>query len=338
MKVFEFRGQWSMDGLKIGERPTPEPGPGQILLRMKAASLNWRDRIVPLRGFGSKTGTLPLIPVSDGLGEVVALGEGVTRVKVGDRVCPTMMPHWISGYPDEGRLAQRRGGPLDGVMAEWMAADQEAVVKVPGTLSDEAAATLPCAALTAWSALITEGHIQPGDKVLIQGTGGVSLFALQFAKMAGAHVILLSSSDEKLARGIEMGADEGINYKKVPEWGREVRKLAGGIGVDHVVEVGGEATLAQSLKAVRTAGTLSVIGVLSGLNIAASLGMIVTRQIRMQGITVGSRDGFEAMVRAIDKASMQPQVDRVFAFEELPRALDYLGQGAHFGKTCIRIP
>ncbi len=336
MKVFEIRDQWSLDNLQIGERPMPAPGPGQVLLRMKAASLNWRDRIVPLRGYGSKTGTLPLIPVSDGMGEVVDLGLGVTRVKVGDRVCPTILPNWISGEPDEERLVLR-GGPLDGVMAEWMAVDQEAVVQVPDHLSDEAAATLPCAALTAWSALITNGQIKPGDKVLIQGTGGVSLFALQFAKLAGAHVILLSGSDEKIQRAIALGADHGINYKKVPEWGKEVRKLAGGDGVDHVVEVGGEATLPQSLRAVRTAGTLSVIGVLSGSAMTASLGMIVTRQIRLQGITVGSRDGFEAMVRAIAQARIQPQVDRVFAFEELHQALDYLGSGAQFGKICIRI-
>jgi NADPH:quinone reductase-like Zn-dependent oxidoreductase len=337
VKVFEIRDQWSINNLLIGERPMPEPGPGQVLLRMKAASLNWRDRIVPLRGYGSKTGTLPLIPVSDGVGEVVALGLGVTRVKAGDRVCPTILPKWISGEPVEDRMALR-GGPLDGVMAEWMAVDQETVVKVPGHLSDEAAATLPCAALTAWSALITNGQIKPGDKVLIQGTGGVSLFALQFAKMAGAHVILLSGSDEKLQRARMMGADELINYKKVPEWGKEVRKLAGGDGVDHVVEVGGEATLPQSLRAVRTAGTLSVIGVLSGAAMTASLGMIVTRQVRLQGITVGGRDGFEAMVQAISQARMQPQVDRVFAFEELRQALDYLGSGAQFGKICIRIP
>lgn len=336
MKVFEIRDKWSMDNLLIGERPRPEPGPGQVLLRMKAASLNYRDLIVPLRGYGSRTGTLPLIPVSDGVGEVVAVGLGVTRARIGDRVCPTLIPRWICGEPNEERLSQTRGGPLDGVMAQYVAVDQEDVVHVPDHLGDEAAATLPCAALTAWSALITEGSIKPGAKVLIQGSGGVSLFALQFAKMAGAYVIVLSGNDEKLQRALTMGADQGLNHKTVPEWGKEVRRLAGGDGVDHVVEVGGEKTLPQSLRAVRTGGTISVIGVLSGATMTASLGTVVTRQIRLQGITGGSRDGFEAMNRAIGQHRLQPQIDRIYAFDELHAALDYLASGAHFGKICIK--
>ena len=338
MKVFEIRDQWSLQNLVIGDRPKPEPGPGEVLLRMKAASLNYRDLIVPVRGYGSKTGTLPLIPVSDGVGEIVAVGVGVTRANVGDRVCPTFMSRWICGVPNEERLSRTRGGPLDGVMAEYVAVDQDDVVNVPSHLGDEAAATLPCAALTAWSALITEGRIKPGDKVLIQGSGGVSLFALQFAKMAGAHVIVLSGNDEKLQRAVALGADQGLNHKTVPEWGKEVRKLAGGDGVDHVVEVGGEKTLPQSLRAVRAAGTISVIGVLSGGNMTARLGMVVTRQIRLQGITCGSRDGFEAMNRAISQHRLEPQIDRVFAFAELHAALDYLASGAQFGKICIKFP
>jgi NADPH:quinone reductase-like Zn-dependent oxidoreductase len=325
-----------MENLLIGERPTPEPGSGEVLLRMKAASINWRDRIVPLRGYGAKTGTLPLIPLSDGVGEVVAVGPGVTRASVGDRVCPASMSRWIGGEPSEERLSRMRGGPLDGVMAEYVAVDQEDVVKVPDHLCDEAAATLPCAALTAWSALITEGCVKPGDKVLIQGTGGVSLFAMQFAKLAGAHVIVLSGSEEKMQRALALGADQALNYKTDPEWGSKVRKIAGGEGVDHIVEVGGEKTLPQSLRAVRTAGTISMIGVLSGANMTASLGMVVTRKIRLQGITCGSRDGFEAMNRAIAQHRLQPQIDRVFTFDELHAALDYLGSGAQFGKICIK--
>lgn len=336
MKVFEIREQWSMENLRVGERPIPEPAPGQVVLRIKAAALNYRDLVVPLRGYGSKTGVLPLIPVSDGVGEVVAVGLNVTRASIGDRVCPTFMSRWICGEPNAERLSRMRGGPLDGVMAEYMAVDQEDVVKVPDHLGDEAAAALPCAALTAWSALMTEGRIKPGDKVLIQGCGGVSLFALQFAKMAGAHVIVLSGSDQKLQRALALGADRGLNYRAVPEWGKEVRKLAGGDGVDHVVEVGGEKTLAQSLRAVRTAGTISMIGVLSGATMTASLGSVVTRQIRLQGITCGNRDGFEAMNRAISQHRLQPQIDRVFAFDELHAAFDYLASGAQFGKICIK--
>lgn len=338
MKVFELRDEWSIDHLKLGERPTPEPGPGQILLRMKAASLNYRDLVVPRRGYGSRTGTLPLIPVSDGVGEVVATGAGVSRVTPGDRVCPMFFPHYAGGEPNGERLTHSLGGPLNGVMTEFMAIDEQGVARVPVHLSDEQAATLPCAALTAWSAIVTFGHVKAGDRVLIQGTGGVSLFALQFAKLLGAHVTVLSGSDDKLARALALGADHGLNYRATPEWGKVVRERVGGDGVDHVVEVGGERTLEQSLRAVRMGGTVSLIGVLSGGNMGVKLGAIVTRQVRLQGITVGNRDGFEAMARAIDQHRLQPVVDRVFPFEALREALDYLASGTHFGKICLRHP
>ncbi|MCB0212148.1 MAG: NAD(P)-dependent alcohol dehydrogenase [Anaerolineae bacterium] len=336
MKVIQIQDNWSIDNLTLTERPKPEPGPGQVLLRMKAASLNYRDLVVPRRGYGRLTGELPLIPISDGVGEVVAVGEGVSRVQVGDRVCPIMIQSWISGEPTTERLLSTLGGPLDGVMAEYMALSEQRVVIVPPHLSDEQAATLPCAALTAWSAVVTEGRVKAGDKVLIQGTGGVSLFALQFAKLQGAHVIVTSSRDEKLQRALDLGADDGINYISTPEWGKAAKSIAGGDGLDHIVEVGGTDTLPQSLRAIRAGGTLSLIGVLSGLNMNASLGPIVTRQVRLQGISVGNRDGFEAMVRAIALHTLRPVVDHVFAFEELRPALDYLASSAHFGKICIR--
>lgn len=282
------------------------------------------------------TGELPLIPISDGVGEVVALGEGVRRVKVGDRVCPTFLQSWMSGEATMERLTGSLGGPLDGVMAEYMVLSEQGVVKVPAHLTDEQAATLPCAALTAWSAIVTEGRVKAGDKVLVQGTGGVSLFALQFAKLQGAHVIVTSSRDEKVQRALDLGADEGINYVSTPEWGKAAKALAGGDGVDHIIEVGGTETLPQSLRAIRAGGTISLIGVLSGLNMNASLGPIVTRQVRLQGISCGNRDGFEAMVRAIGQHAVQPVVDRVFAFEDLRPALDYLARSGHFGKICIR--
>jgi NADPH:quinone reductase-like Zn-dependent oxidoreductase len=291
--------------------------------------------VVLQRGYGAQTGQLPLIPISDGVGEVVEVGAGVTRVKVGDRACPMFCPRWSGGRPSAARLGASLGGPLDGVMAEYMVIDAEGLALAPDHLSDAEAATLPCAALTAWSALVTEGHVQPGDRVLIQGTGGVSLFALQFAKLLGAFAIVTSSSTQKLERARDLGADATISYRETPEWGRSVREIAGGDGVDHIVEVGGQETLPQSLRAIRPGGTISLIGVLSGPSIDARLGLVVTRQVRLQGITVGSRDGFEAMSRAISQHQLRPVVDRIFPFEELPEALAYLASGVHIGKICI---
>ncbi len=335
MKVFQIQDDWSMDHLKIAECDPPAPGPGEVLLRMKAASINFRDLVVPLRGYGSYTGTLPLVPISDGVGEVVEIGAGVTRFSLGDRACPMFMQKWIAGEPDLARITNTLGGPLDGVMQEYMVVNEEGLSKVPEYLTDEEAATLPCAALTAWSALVTEGGVKSGDTVLVQGTGGVSLFALQFAKLLGARVIVTSSSDDKLKRAAALGADEGIDYTNDPEWARTVKKMTGGGGVDHIVEVGGEKTLPQSLRAIRPGGTISMIGVLSGANMGVSLGLIVTRKVRLQGITVGHRDSFDAMTRAMAQHRVKPVIDRVFAFEELKEAMAYLRQGKHFGKICI---
>ncbi|HXF45925.1 MAG TPA: NAD(P)-dependent alcohol dehydrogenase [Burkholderiaceae bacterium] len=336
MRVFQIEGDWGFDHLKLATRPEPKPSPGQVLLKMKAASLNYRDLVVPNRGYGSFTGNLPLIPVSDGVGEVVEVGAGVTRVQVGDRVCPCFAQGWIAGDPDLDRLTQTLGGPIDGTMADYMCLSEDGVVKAAAHLSDEEAATLPCAALTAWSALVTYERLAPGARVLVQGTGGVALFALQFAKLLGAHVTVISSSDEKLARAQQLGADAGINYKTTPEWYKPARELTGGRGFDHIVELGGEKTLPQSLRAIRPGGTISMIGVLSGAALAAPLGHVVTRQVRLQGITVGHRDGFEAMMRALEQHRLRPVIDRVFRFEELKEALAYLKSGAHFGKICIR--
>lgn len=336
MRVFQIQDDWGFDHLQLATRPDPKPGPGQVLLRMKAASLNYRDLVVPNRGYGSFTGNLPLIPVSDGVGEVVEVGAGVTRVKVGDRVCPCFHQGWLAGEPDIERMTQTLGGPIDGAMADYMCLSEQGLVKVPAHLSDEEAATLPCAALTAWSALVTYERLRPGSRVLVQGTGGVALFALQFAKLLGAHVTVISSSDEKLARAKQLGADAGINYVATPEWSKPARELTGGRGFDHIVELGGEKTLPQSLRAIRPGGTISMIGVLSGSALAAPLGLVVTRQVRLQGITVGHRDGFEAMMRAVEQHRVRPVIDRVFAFEQLKEALAYLKSGAHFGKICIR--
>jgi len=336
MKVFQIQDQWGMEHLRLAERPDPRPGPGQVLLRMKAASLNYRDLVVPMRGYGSHTGELPLIPLSDGAGEVVECGSGVARVKPGDRACPLFAQAWISGEPTPERLSRSLGGPVDGTMAEYMVLPEDGVVKFPAHLSYEEAAALPCAALTAWSAIVTHDRLGPSSRVLVQGTGGVALFALQFAKLLGCHVTVISSSDAKIEKVKALGADAAINYAKTPEWYRATREITAGRGYDHIVELGGEKTLEQSLRCIRPGGTLSMIGVLSGGKLSAPLGLVVTRQVRLQGITVGNRDGFEAMMLAIGRHRLKPVIDRVFAFEALKEAMAHLRSGAHFGKVCIR--
>ncbi len=335
MRAWQIQDEWSIDHLRLTELPEPEPGPGEVLVRLRAASLNYRDLVVPRRGYGRHTGTLPLVPVSDGAGEVVAVGTGVSRIEPGQRVCPLFLQGWISGPPSVERLSGMLGGPIDGVMADYRVFPADGVAPAPAHLSDIEAATLPCAALTAWSALVTNGQVGPGDSVLIQGTGGVALFALQFARLAGARAFVLSSSDEKLERAVKLGAEAGLNYRTQPEWYRAVRDWAGDDGVDHIVELGGPSTLPQSLRAVRPGGTLSMIGVLSGHTVEAQLGLIVTRQVRLQGITVGNRDGFEQMTRAIARHRLRPVLDRDFGFEELRPALDHLAAGAHFGKVTL---
>lgn len=335
MRVFQIEGDWGMDHLKLSTRPEPKAGPGQVVVKMTASSLNYRDLVVPNRGYGNHTGTLPLIPVSDGVGVVSAIAPGVTRVAVGDRVCPTFFQNWISGEPDLERLTRSLGGPIDGTMTDYMCLPEDGVTKVPAHLSDLEAATLPCAALTAWSALVTCGNIRPGDRVLVQGCGGVALFAVAFAKLLGAHVTVISSSEERLERVKQLGADAGINYRGTPEWAKATRDITAGRGYDLILELGGEKTLPQSLRCIRPGGTVAMIGILSGSAMATSLGLIITRQVRLQGVTVGHRDGFEAMVRAIDQHRLKPVVDRVFPFEELKEAMAYLQTGAQFGKVCL---
>jgi NADPH:quinone reductase-like Zn-dependent oxidoreductase len=335
MRVFQIEGDWGMANLKLSARPQPEPGPGQVLLRMKASSINYRDLVVPERGYGSHTGTLPLIPVSDGAGEVVAVGPGVRRVAPGDRVCPAFFQRWVGGEPDLERLTASLGGPIDGTMAEYMCLSEEGVVKVPAYLTDLEAATLPCAALTAWSALVTCSATKPGDHVLVQGCGGVALFAVAFGRMLGAQVTAISSSDERIARVKALGADSAVNYRAVPEWAKATREITGGRGYDLILELGGEKTLPQSLRCIRPGGTIAMIGILSGSMMATSLGAVITRQVRLQGVTVGHRDGFEAMLRAMARHEVRPVVDRVFPFDELKEAMAYLRSGAQFGKICI---
>jgi NADPH:quinone reductase-like Zn-dependent oxidoreductase len=335
MKVVEIQS-FGIDELVFADRPEPKPKAGQVVIRIKAASLNFRD-LMMVKGIYNPKLRRPLIPLSDGVGEIVEIGEGVTRVKVGDRVAGIFMQRWIDGQINEANSRPALGGDVDGMLAEFVCLDQEGVVHLPDFLSDEEAATLPCAAVTTWDSLIDQGKLKSGDTVLIQGTGGVSIFALQIARMAGARVIATSSSDEKLERVKAMGASDGINYKATPDWDDRVRQLTGGIGVDHIVEVGGAGTLARSFKAVRKGGHISLIGVLAGATAEVNPMPILMKNIRVQGIFVGSRRMFEDMNRAITLNNLKPVVDRVFDFKEIKEALKYMENGAHFGKICIRM-
>jgi NADPH:quinone reductase-like Zn-dependent oxidoreductase len=334
MKAVEIKDKFGLDALTVVERPQPRPGAGQVLLRMAAWSLNYRDLLVAKGQYNPKL-RFPFVPLSDGVGKVVEVGAGVTRVKPGDRVAGSFMQRWFDGEPTEAKGKSALGGGGDGMLAEYVVLHEDGVVAVPEHLTDEEAATLPCAAVTAWHGLVTEGGVKAGDTVLLQGTGGVSLFALQFAKLHGARAIVTSSSDDKLQRARQLGADEGINYKTTPEWDRRVRELTGDVGVDHVVEVGGAGTLARSLKAVRLGGRISLIGVLTGAGEVNPM-PILMKNVRVQGIYVGSRAMFEAMNHAIALHKLRPVVDRTFAFEEVQEALRYMESGAHFGKICLR--
>ncbi len=337
MKVMELQDAFGLENLVVSSKPKPEPREGQVLLQMKAASLNFRDLLM-VRGLYNPRQKLPIIPCSDGAGEVVEIGPGVTRVQVGDHVTPTFFQGWFSGRPTLEKAATTLGSPLNGVLTQYMVVREDAVMPVPGHLNLEQAATLPCAALTAWSALAVQGDVKAGDTVLVQGTGGVALFALKFAKILGARVIVISSSDEKLERVRGMGADHGINYKSTPKWGKAARDWTGGVGVDHVVELGGAGTLPESLQAVGLGGQISLIGVLAGASKDLNILPIVMRNVRVQGIFVGHREGFEQMNRAIEQSGLEPVIDRTFPMEEARQAFERMAGGSHFGKICLQIP
>ena len=335
MKIWQVAREWSIDGLELAERPAPEPGPAQIAVRIRAASLNFRD-LLTVQGRGGAY-KLPLVPFSDGAGEVIAVGDGVTRVAVGDRVCPMFFPLWLDGRPSAANRRLALGGTRPGVLQEVMLLDAEAVTRIPRDLSFVEAAALPCAGLTAWRGLFEEGHVRPGQTVLVQGTGGVSIFALQFARLAGATVIVTSSSDEKLERAKALGADHTINYRTVPEWGKAAAEWAGD-GVDHVVEVGGKDTFRQSIEAVRVGGTILVIGVLSGFTQEIALPSLFSKNLHVIGLSVGSRKMFEDMASAITRSDIKPVIDRTFDFGDVPEALRLMERGGHFGKIAIRFP
>jgi len=335
MKIFEIKQASGIDSLTLAERPDPKPVHGHALVKIKAASLNYRDLLV-VKGAYSRNLPSGLVPCSDGAGEVVEVGDGVTRVKPGDRVAGIFMQTWIAGGLTEDKAKSALGGAIDGVLADYVLFHEDGLVHIPEHLSYEEAATLPCAAGTAWNGLITSGGLKPGDAVLVLGTGGVSIFALQFAKISGARVIATSSSDEKLERVKQLGASDGINYKSVPDWDKRVLEITGRKGVDHVVEVGGAGTLPKSLRAARMGGHISLIGVLTGAGEANTLPAVM-KNIRIQGIYVGSREMFEAMNSAITLNQLHPVIDRVFSFEESKEAFRYMESGAHFGKVVIRL-
>jgi NADPH:quinone reductase-like Zn-dependent oxidoreductase len=336
MKKYELRPTDGIEGLKAADAPIASPGPGQALVRVHAVSLNYRDLLV-ISGMYPGSLPLPLVPTSDGAGEVTAVGPGVDRVKVGDRVAGTFFEGWASGRLTERDMATARGGATQGMLAEYVLSSADALVRIPDHLSFDEAATLPCAAVTAWHALFEVDPLRPGETVLVLGTGGVSIFALQFAVMAGAQVIVTSSSDQKLERARGLGATTIINYKKTPNWEIPVRAATGGIGVDRVIEVGGPGTFQKSLASLRMGGRLSVIGILTGFSGGVEIVPILVGSLHVDGIYVGSREMFESMNSAIGRTKLSPAVDRVFSFAEAPAAYEHLRSGAHFGKVVIRI-
>ncbi len=334
MKVAAVKKPGGLDKLVIEERPDPTPGPGQVLVRVRASSLNYHDFVVVLGGIPTPDGR---IPMSDGACEVVALGEGVTRWKVGDKVLSLFFPSWQSGQVEAAGFQSVPGDGADGFGAELVAAPETAFTRMPEGWSFEEAATLPCAALTAWRGLVNEARIKQGDWVLTQGTGGVSIFALQFAKAAGCRVISTSSSPEKMEHLKKLGADHVINYKETPDWGAKAFKLTGGRGVDEVVEIGGPGTMAQSIAACRPGGHISLIGVLTGVSGEVPTAALFSRNITLSGITVGSRRMQEDMIDAIEANSIKPVIDSTFPLDQIAAAFAHQASQKHFGKIVLTI-
>jgi len=334
MKVYELR-QFGIENLALVERAEPQPGANEVVVKFHAASLNYRDLLF-VKGLYNPKARLPAVPFSDGAGEVVAAGANVKKWQVGSRVCPIFTQAWIEGsLTAEKRRTTLGAGDVEGVLREYGAFDENGLVEIPEHLSFEQAATLPCAGVTAWNALIVSGQVKAGDSVLTLGTGGVSVFALQFAKMHGARVIATSSSDEKLEKAKRLGAGEVINYKRTPDWDKEVLRLTDKLGIDHVVEVGGAGTLSKSLNAVRIGGHVAVIGILAGAG-EFDPRSILMKAVRMQGLLVGSRRMFEEMNKAVESNGLKPVIDKTFAFEDAAAALRHMETGAHFGKVVVK--
>ncbi|WP_321487823.1 NAD(P)-dependent alcohol dehydrogenase [uncultured Hyphomonas sp.] len=334
MKVAAVKKPGGPGNLVIEERPDPKPGHGEVLVRVRASSLNYHDFVVVMGGIPTPDGR---IPMSDGACEVVAVGEGVTKWKVGDKVLSLFFPGWQSGQIEAAGFQSVPGDGADGFGAELVAAPETAFTRIPEGWTFEEAATLPCAALTAWRGMFAEGGLKAGDWVLTQGTGGVSIFALQLAKAAGCRVISTSSSPEKLEKLKALGADHVINYKETPDWGAEAFKLAGGRGVDEVVEIGGPGTMAQSIAACRPGGHISLIGVLTGVSGEVPTAALFSRNITVSGITVGSRRMQEDMIDAIEASGIKPVIDSTFPLDKIADAFAHQASQKHFGKIVLTV-
>ena len=336
MRLYRFGKLGSLDALQLQEAEVPRPGAGQVTVRIRACSLNHRDLNIVSGNYTSVALKPDAIPLSDGAGEVTAVGSDVTRWKVGDRVAPIFVQRWLGGDLLPEYMPSALGGPSDGVLAEHIVLSQEALVRIPSYMSFEQAATLPCAAVTAWNAALVKGQLRPGHTVVTLGTGGVSLFAAQFALVTGARVIATTGHDEKAERLRKLGVNEIINYRTTPNWDVRVRELTDGRGADLVIEVGGPGSLATSIAAIRYCGHISVVGNLAG-KATIDPAALFAKRASMCGIQVGSRDMFEAMVRAIDVARLEPVIDRVFGFLEARAAYEYLASENHFGKVVISL-
>ena len=335
MRAYRLQKAGDIDGLREVDLPMHQPGRRQVLVKVAACSLNFRDLAIVLGRYRAPSKS-ELVPLSDGAGEVVEVGPDVTRFKAGDRVAGCFFQRWPGGRAEPDTQASALGGALDGMLAEYVVLEEDGVVKLPAHLSFEEGATLPCAGVTAWHAVVEHGRTIAGHRVMVQGTGGVSIFALQFARLLGAEAIVTSSSDEKLARAKALGATHLINYKTTPDWDKAALDMTGGQGVDQVVEVGGAGTFARSLNAIRVNGAISLIGVLAG-QAEINPQMILAKRANVQGISVGSRQMFEAMNRAIAANGMKPVVDKVFPFTEARAAYRHMQSAAHFGKIVIQV-
>jgi NADPH:quinone reductase-like Zn-dependent oxidoreductase len=340
MKTYEIDRTGSIDNIRAVERTRPQPGFQQVLIKVRAVALNYRD-LMNVRGTFGPLSRPRLIPVSDGAGEVVESGTGATRFKPGDRVIPIFRQNWISGRYEPAGASSDLGGGLDGMLSEYVVMAEHGLVQLPSHLSFEEGATLPCAAVTAWNAVVSRGCTRVGETVLVQGSGGVSLFAMQFARASGARVIATTSTDEKARRLRALGADEVVNYKSHPEWHAEVLKLTAGRGVDVVVETGGPGTWAKSIAAAAVGGRVLLAGLLTGIEETASGPVfmpIFMRETMVTSVHVGSREMFEDMNRTLLQHQLHPVIDKVFAFEQVHEAYRYLESGAHFGKVVISVP
>ena len=324
------------DKLALRDAPIPEPGPGEVVLQVHACSLNYRDLMIVSGTYNPKM-PLPRVPLSDGAGIIHSVGEGVATLKQGDRAAGIFMQNWLDGQPTAAKYKGALGGDIDGMAAQYVRLHHTGLVRIPEYLSFAEAATLPCAAVTAWSALHNAGGITAGSTVLIQGTGGVSIAALQLAKAMGARVLGTSGSDEKLERARSLGLDAGVNYRSTPDWASWAAEQTGGEGVDLVIEVGGAGTFSQSLKAVRIGGAVAQIGVLSQSDEPAAVPLILRKQIRVQGIFVGSRADFEDLNRALEQIRAHPIVDREYRLAELPQAYETMRNASHFGKLVVNM-